>query len=147
DVAPGGRLVEAAEQIQERRLARARRAHDGDELAATDVERHAGNGTYRLPAHAVILAQVGDVDDRRFAHSRTPNSAGRPAGPDPGVRPVLPMMIDCPSARSLPRTSETLPSLSPTRTCTGRAWPSSPSTNTRSLRTPERPFWAAMISR
>ena len=37
----GGGDVEAAEDVHQRRLARARRSDDGDELAALDRERHA----------------------------------------------------------------------------------------------------------
>ena len=37
--AAGGRRVEAGHDVHERRLARARRAHDGGELAAADAER------------------------------------------------------------------------------------------------------------
>ena len=56
----GGRDVEAAEQVQERRLARARRAHDGDQLAEPDVEV--------------------DVDERADLRRSGPVHAGQAAG-------------------------------------------------------------------
>src|SRR5438445_788912 len=39
-VVPRRRRVEAAEEIHERRFARSRRSHDGDELAGADGQRH-----------------------------------------------------------------------------------------------------------
>ena len=40
----GGRAVEAGEQVHQRRLAGARRAHDGRELAGGHLERDAAQG-------------------------------------------------------------------------------------------------------
>src|SRR5581483_11849998 len=42
--ASGGRRVEAADEIQQRRLPRAALSHDGDELAALDRERDVAQG-------------------------------------------------------------------------------------------------------
>ena len=56
-----GRLVQAGEDVHERRLARARRAHDGGELAALDVERDAAQRVHRRVPLAV---DAGDVPRR-----------------------------------------------------------------------------------
>jgi hypothetical protein len=52
------RPIEAAEDVHERRLARPGGAHDGDELAARDVERHAAQGLHLDVAEPVDLPQV-----------------------------------------------------------------------------------------
>jgi len=61
-IAFGGR-VQAADQVHQRRLARSRRPHDGDILAALDLEVHAGDGMNLLVAHDVRLPQVVGADD------------------------------------------------------------------------------------
>src|ERR1700682_1135100 len=43
-VSPRGRLVQAAENVHERGLARSRGAHDGHEAPLADVERHTAQG-------------------------------------------------------------------------------------------------------
>src|SRR5262249_21644203 len=59
----GGR-VEAAEEVHQRRLATARGAHDGEVLAAVDVEVDAVEGVDLLGAHLVHLAHVAQLDQR-----------------------------------------------------------------------------------
>ena len=58
-----GRAVEAGEDVHERRLAGARRAHDGGELAALDVERDAAQRSHRGVALAVDADDVVRRDD------------------------------------------------------------------------------------
>ena len=53
----GRRLVEPAEQLEERGLARARRAHQGDELAGLDRQRDAAQGLDAGSAERVGLGQ------------------------------------------------------------------------------------------
>ena len=62
DLARGG-LVEAGEDVHERRLARARRAHDGGQPAASDVERDAAQGVDGGVALAVAAHDVASRDD------------------------------------------------------------------------------------
>ena len=59
--------VEAAQRVEQGRFARARGAHDGDELALVDGERHAAQGVHRLVAHLEVAADVVKFDDC-FAH-------------------------------------------------------------------------------
>lgn len=54
--------VEAAEDVQHRRLAAAGGAHDRDELARVDRERHAVQRRDRLLAERVDLAEIPDFD-------------------------------------------------------------------------------------
>ena len=48
-IAAARRPIQAAEDVHERRLARARRPDDGHELAGGDVERDAAEGVHRRP--------------------------------------------------------------------------------------------------
>ena len=59
----GGRLVEAGEDVHERRLARARRAHHGRELAALDVEVDAAEGVDGGVALAVAAGDAARGND------------------------------------------------------------------------------------
>ena len=52
------RLVEPGEDVHQRRLARARRAHDGRQLAALDLERDAAERVDRGLAFPVAAGQV-----------------------------------------------------------------------------------------
>jgi hypothetical protein len=61
----GGRRGQAAEDIEERGLARARRANDGDELARLDVEGDVAQGFDLELAGAIGLAEVLGRDDGR----------------------------------------------------------------------------------
>ncbi len=60
-----GGQVEGADAVQERRLAGARGADDGDELALVDVERDAPQDLERAPIVVVRLVDVFDFDERR----------------------------------------------------------------------------------
>ena len=73
--------VEAADDVHERALAGARRAHDGDELARRDRERHAVQGAHLDLAHAVDADEVLDADD--VGRSAI---AQKRRGPPPGAR-------------------------------------------------------------
>ena len=64
DRARAGR-VEAGEQVHQRRLARARRAHDGGELAGREVERDAAQRVDGRVALAVRARQCGRGDGMR----------------------------------------------------------------------------------
>ncbi len=57
-VPTAGRDVQAADYVHQGRLARARRPHNGDELAGLHEERHAAQGVHLDVAHAV---HPGDV--------------------------------------------------------------------------------------
>ncbi len=50
-VLAGGRRVEAAEHVHQGRLAAAGGAHDGDVVAAADLEVEAGEGAHLFPTH------------------------------------------------------------------------------------------------
>ena len=67
-VRAGGRDVEAAEDVHQRRLARSRRAHDRDVVALGDDEVDAAQRLHLDRAGGVGLAHLGQVEDRlRFA--------------------------------------------------------------------------------
>ena len=55
--------VQAADQVHQGRLSRTRRPHDGDVLAALDLDIHAGNGVDLLVAHDVGLPEIVGADD------------------------------------------------------------------------------------
>ena len=59
----GGRLVEPGEDVHQRRLAGARGAHDGDELARRDVERDAAKRVDGRLAFAVAAREIDGGDD------------------------------------------------------------------------------------
>src|SRR3954463_13427770 len=63
DRAPIG-LVEAREQVQQRRLARPRRASDSDELARADLERDALQSERLVVAGVKEAIQALGVDER-----------------------------------------------------------------------------------
>ena len=61
----GRRPVEAAEDLEQGRLARARRAHQGDELAGLDRERDATQCLDDRRTERVGLGQVACLEDGR----------------------------------------------------------------------------------
>ena len=65
EVMAAGRLVEAAENVHQRRFARARRAHDGDELAGLDGEADAAQRFDLDIADDERAGDILDLDDRR----------------------------------------------------------------------------------
>ena len=80
--------VQAAEQVQQRALAAARSADDGDPLAGRHRETHPFQHLHRQGAFVEGPAQVPALDDRRLTHSARPRrvGCGRPATPDTGSR-------------------------------------------------------------
>ena len=62
-----GRRIQAADQVHQRRLARAGRAHDGDILAALDLDVDTGDRVDLLVAHDVRLPQIVRADDDSLA--------------------------------------------------------------------------------
>src|SRR5438105_8240279 len=75
--------VEAAEHVHERRLSRARRAHDRDELRGADVEVHAAERIYRdLTPDAVGLRDAAKLDDA-LDHRPTMTPGPPPPKPPP----------------------------------------------------------------
>ena len=66
--APGGRLVQTAEQIQERALAGARRPHDGDVVALGNVQRHAAQRRHRFALEHVVLAEIVQATGEHEMH-------------------------------------------------------------------------------
>ena len=65
DHRPFGRLVQAAEQLEQRRLAGARRPHQRQELALGDLERDAPQRLDRRLAQRVGLDEVARLEDGR----------------------------------------------------------------------------------
>ena len=125
------RLVEPAEDLQEGRLARTRRAHQRDELAGLDRQRHAAERLDACLAERVRLRQVACLEDRLGRRPRrrsaggvvggATGSAGRrtvwsragrecalrwPSGQPPKNSPVTPPTIDW-SRPSVPPSSTT----------------------------------------
>jgi len=60
----GGRAVESGEDVHERGLARAGRAHHGRHATARDLQRDAAEGVDRGVAVAVPTGEPAGVDDR-----------------------------------------------------------------------------------
>jgi hypothetical protein len=92
DDAARGRLVEAAEQVEERCLAAPRSAADGDELAAPDGKVDPAQGVDDALADRVIAGQL-DRLDHRFAGPAGVAAdrrldPGRVDGLEPGARVV-----------------------------------------------------------
>ena len=87
-----GRAVEAGEDVHQRRLAGARRAHDGGQLAGGDAEVDAAQRVDAGLALAVAADEAGRLDDgvgvleedRMHASNGPSREARRSAGP-PGV--------------------------------------------------------------
>src|SRR5690606_20316844 len=73
-----GRDVETAEDVHQRRLARPRRAHHRDVVAAFDDEVDPVHGAHHRVAAAVGLRDAAQLDDR--AHQRPP-VRGKPEPP------------------------------------------------------------------
>ena len=106
-VAAGRRTVEAADEVHEGRLARARRAHDGDEVACLDVERDAAQRDDAAAVELVDAAEVACLDER---HRLPQNSRGPRGRVGAGsarrlARGPPPVTIRLPSRRSPARTS------------------------------------------
>src|SRR5690606_17379532 len=107
-VAALARGVEAADEVHQRRLARTRGSHDGDEGAVLDAQvdilqrHHLGLG-----AGGIDLAERACLDDRGGGIHRAARS---------------PVISRSPAWRS-PDTSVAVPSVAPTRTITGSGLP------------------------
>src|SRR5260370_3407834 len=106
NVAAGGRLVEAADQVHQRALPRTRRAHDGDELAFRDMQRNAFEGGYLHLAGAVDLADPLEGDHP------PPRMTPPPPKPPPPRTRAPPFVAPPVAARSAGSTTRS-PSLSP----------------------------------
>jgi hypothetical protein len=61
--AAAGLLDQAGDDVQDRRLAAAARADEGDELAIADLEAGVAHGLDIAAARRVRLAQAPDIDD------------------------------------------------------------------------------------
>jgi hypothetical protein len=70
-----GRAVERAHDVQQRRLARARGADDGDQLAVADLEAHA---VERAHAAGVLLGDVLQRKRHRGTTTRVPGARPEP---------------------------------------------------------------------
>ena len=74
------RRIETADEVHQRRLARPGGSHDGDELAALDVDRHAAQRVDLLGSHPVRLPEIARVDQwHRLAISVCGSHALTPA--------------------------------------------------------------------
>jgi energy-coupling factor transporter ATP-binding protein EcfA2 len=68
-VLPAGGGLQAAEDVHERGLARARRAHDRDVLVARHLEVHGAQRVHDLGAHGVVAAQPLHPEHRAGLHA------------------------------------------------------------------------------
>src|SRR5207245_6988489 len=73
-VRSGGRAVETAQEVEERRLARPRRPHDRDVLTVRDREADVLQGADDLVSHPEMARQAPELD-----HRAGPRSPGGPA--------------------------------------------------------------------
>ncbi len=92
-VAARGRDVEAAQDVHQRRLARARWSDDGDVLAFVDGQAHPAQRGDRDGAGAVDLGHPLEVDDRvadALPPGEYPEGQWSPAGPAVPAPPVKP---------------------------------------------------------
>jgi hypothetical protein len=103
--AAGVDLVQPRDAVQERRLARARRAHDGDELALRDLEVEPVERHHFVPARAVHLAHALRDEDRpgihfallrRYRGQSPPAQAGRHQGRGRSSMRVFPHAVPRP---------------------------------------------------
>ncbi len=69
-IGAAARAVQAAEDVHQRGLARARGAHDGDELAGVDLQRHVVQHLHRQLAAAVGLGHRLEPDQRLAGRRR-----------------------------------------------------------------------------
>src|SRR5262249_40399331 len=72
--------VETAEQIQERGLARPRRAHQGDKVPFLELQRHPRQGGDDDFVHLVVFDQVDDACDRGHRRLRVRKAGNVPHG-------------------------------------------------------------------
>ena len=61
-IAAFGRAIQAAEDIEQARLARTGRAGNGDEFARTDTQVDAGQCLHHLPVHGIAAAHATQLD-------------------------------------------------------------------------------------
>src|SRR5690606_3592951 len=109
----GRRRVEAAAQVHERRLARARLADDGDELARAALQVDAIEGAPHLPAHGVVPREGAPVDEG--AQGRPSRPARSPSETDASSGVMGSPSSSPRSARNGPSTTRS-PGVSPSRT-------------------------------
>src|SRR5262245_56668507 len=57
-------LIEAANNVHQRRFARARRAHDGNEFAGPDLQIDPLKGPHHIVAKTKVAVQIGKVEKR-----------------------------------------------------------------------------------
>src|SRR6185503_19999887 len=81
-----GRTVQAADHIQDRRLARTARAHHGEELALADVEVHAAERHHAGVRDPVDLEHVPEPHERLAERARRLGAAPPNLGLDPPAR-------------------------------------------------------------
>src|SRR5579864_1363855 len=123
-VAPGGRHVQASDDVHERRLAGPAGAHDGDELAPLDVEVDPAQGVDLELSHAVGLGDLLEPD-----HPPPPILTPPPApNPPPRVPPVVPAMRTvgitiCSPSFNPPTTSVNVSPTTPVSTGVCTCWP------------------------
>ena len=71
-----GGTIEASDDVHQSRLARTRRAHDCEELAALDAKRDVPQGLHFDFAHTVGLVQAFDLDNRRHRDAQCASRSG-----------------------------------------------------------------------
>ena len=70
----GGRRIEAAEHIHQRRFSRARRPHDRDVFATLDAEGNAAQRMHGLAAHFVMAADGVETNEAHGFNVQRPTS-------------------------------------------------------------------------
>ncbi len=77
-----GRFVEAAHQVEQRGLARARGPHQREEIALGDLQVHALQHVNPLAAACEVLVHTADTNQGTVAHRLLLNRVdGGPSGP------------------------------------------------------------------
>src|SRR5262249_44134053 len=159
-VAALARRVQAPDEVHQRRLARARGAHDGDVLAALDADVHAAQRVDRLRSHHVAFPEVLGFDER---HKRLGLGAwglrlGAGLGPwgleaDPGLQAIRDLVL-AGSGRDSYDSSASYASFNRATTAgsasvvvSPRALPSAMSRSRRRMILPDRVFGRSAVNR
>ena len=78
DVLPARGPVEAAQQVEQRALARAGVPHDGDEISLGKIDRHAAQRAHHDPAlEDIVLVHVDDAGGHFLGHSGSQEDAAQ----------------------------------------------------------------------
>src|SRR5262249_30704050 len=131
-VGAGGGHVQTAEQVEERRLPRARRPRDRNEIARCNRDRDVDQSGNVAGPHLVALRQTNGLDQcvRHVLGERRCQNVSGPTLATAFDNWFMPTMISSPLASPLSTISVNVPSVRPVRTGSACGRPSRPSRHT-----------------